>query len=251
MSAPRSAERHVVQQQPRSAPRAAARSRESASLPRHSVVVRVTHWLVAASFLGLAVSGGAILVAHPRLYWGETGALGGPALLDLPLPFLYGHSGWGRYLHFLSAWLCVLAGAVYLVYGIFSRHFGRHLLPRLADLRWAAISAAVATRLGLRRSAPARRYNAVQRLSYALVVFLLFPLMVWTGLAMSPAVTSAFPELVEWLGGQQSARTLHFFVANVLILFLVVHVAMTVIAGFIPRMRAMLVGGPDFRQEAS
>ena len=75
--------------------------------PRHSVLVRITHWITTLSFLALLVSGIAILLAHPRLYWGETGAVGAPSLIDLPLPFmLTGQSGWGRSLHFFAAWLC-------------------------------------------------------------------------------------------------------------------------------------------------
>src|SRR6266436_5050507 len=76
----------------------------SASLdsPRHSAVVRITHWITAVTFVGLLYSGVMILIAHPRLYWGETGALGTPSLIDLPFSFTIGHSGWGRFLHFLS-----------------------------------------------------------------------------------------------------------------------------------------------------
>src|SRR5436189_1174745 len=85
-----------------------------ATAPRHSVIVRVTHWISTVSFVALVVSGIGILLSHPRLYWGETGGLGGPSILDLPLPFmLNGPSGWGRYLHFQSAWLAVLTGLLY------------------------------------------------------------------------------------------------------------------------------------------
>src|SRR5678810_614199 len=101
---------------------------------RHSVVVRVTHWINAAAFVGLVVSGIAILLAHPRLYWGETGGVGTPSIFDLPLPFmLTGQSGWGRSLHFLSAWVCVLNGLLYVVHGMVTRHFRDHLVPAKAD----------------------------------------------------------------------------------------------------------------------
>jgi thiosulfate reductase cytochrome b subunit len=189
---------------------------------RHSVLVRVTHWLTAGSFIALAVSGVAILLAHPRLYWGETGAVGTPSLIDLPLPFLLtGQSGWGRYLHFLSAWIAVLTGIAYVLGGMRERHFRRNLFK------------------------PARpaKYNALQRITYTAVVFVLFPLMIWTGLAMSPAVTSVVPMLVTSMGGQQSARTIHFIVASLLVLFVVGHVVMVVIAGFSRQVGAMIVGG--------
>ena len=81
-----------------------------------------------------------------------------------------------------------------------------------------------------------------KQLTYLVVVFLLFPLMIWTGLAMSPAITSVFPSVVTVFGGQQSARTIHFFVTNFLVLFLLVHIAMLCITGFRTRMRAMITG---------
>jgi len=189
---------------------------------RHSVLVRVTHWLTAGSFIALAVSGVAILLAHPRLYWGETGAVGTPSLIDLPLPFmLTGQSGWGRYLHFLSAWIAVLTGTAYVLGGMRERHFTQDLF----------------------RPAHPAKYTLLQRITYTAVVFVLFPMMIWTGLAMSPAVTSVVPLLVTSMGGQQSARTIHFIVASVLVLFVVGHVAMVVVAGFSRQVAAMILGG--------
>ena len=82
----------------------------------------------------------------------------------------------------------------------------------------------------------------LQRVTYLGVLFLLFPLMVWTGLAMSPATTAALPAIVTVLGGRQSARTLHFFVAVALVLFVLVHLAMVTRAGFKDRTRAMITG---------
>jgi thiosulfate reductase cytochrome b subunit len=90
--------------------------------------------------------------------------------------------------------------------------------------------------------AEAWSYNVLQRLTYLFVIFVLFPLVIWTGLAMSPAFVSAVPATVTMLGGQQSARTIHFFVSLFLLLFLLVHVVMVCIAGFRSRMRAMILG---------
>ena len=176
----------------------------SSERPRHTVLVRVTHGITAASVAGLLVSGIAILLAHPRLYWGETGALGGPSLIDLPLPMiLAGQSGWGRSLHFLSAWVTVVCGLAYVAAGVATQHFR----IRLFSIRDGA-------------------YNTTQRWTYAFVVFVLFPLLIWTGLAMSPAIASVAPAIVTTLGGQQSARTIHFFAAAALVVFVVVHVVM-------------------------
>jgi thiosulfate reductase cytochrome b subunit len=191
--------------------------------PRHSALIRITHWITALSFVGLLVSGFAILLAHPKLYWGETGSVGTPSLIDLPLPFvLTGQTGWGRYLHFLSAWVCVWTGLIYLLFGLITQHFRKNFLPAQSDL--------------------SRHYNVLQGLTYLVVVFVLFPLMVWTGLAMSPAITSVFPQLVTILGGQQSARTIHFVITNLLVLFLAIHLFMIVISGFTKRMQAMIRG---------
>jgi thiosulfate reductase cytochrome b subunit len=85
-------------------------------------------------------------------------------------------------------------------------------------------------------------YNVLQRLTYLLVIFVLFPLVIWSGLAMSLAFVSAFPATVTLLGGQQSARTIHFFVSLLLVLFLLVHVVMVFLAGFWSRTRAMITG---------
>src|SRR5580704_16521509 len=146
---------------------------DAGSARRHSALVRITHWINAISFVGLVVSGIGILLSHPRFYWGETGGLGTTSILDLPLPFMLGGpSGWGRYLHFESAWLCVLNGLIYAASGFANRHFQKDL---------------------------ASSYNPLQRSTYLAVVFVLFPLMIWTGLSMSPAITSVFPTLVTVL----------------------------------------------------
>lgn len=230
----------------------------AALIPRHSVIVRVTHWLTAIAFLALLLTGIEILISHPRFYWGETGNVNTPTLFRIPIPSSratvpsgYGYvlpdqNGWSRYLHFQSAWLAVLTGLLYFVYGSASSHFRRNLFPAPADLSWRALSSVVAQhlRFGRQSEAAAWSYNALQRLTYAFVIFILFPLVIWTGLAMSPAVAAAFPSAVSILGGQQSARTIHFFVSVFLALFLVVHVAMVFIAGFRERMRAMITGRP-------
>lgn len=211
----------------------------------HSAVVRATHWIVAISVPALAVSGMAILLAHPRLYWGETGAIGMPSLIDLPLPFmLTGQSGWGRSLHFLSAWAAVLAGAIYLVWSVGSGHLRRDLWPRTGQLSRRSLADAIDAHLRRRprRDDDFTDYNAVQRAAYLIVVAGLFPSLVWTGLAMSPAVTSVWPWLVNAAGGFQSARTLHFLAATAMLLFAVVHVLLVLASGAGVRLRGMITG---------
>jgi thiosulfate reductase cytochrome b subunit len=221
-------------------------------MPRHDLAVRITHWINAIGTLALIVSGVAILFAHPRLYWGETGAVGGPSLIDLPMPFVFGHSGWGRYLHFLAAWVCVISGVVYLFSGIVTKHFGRDVLPSSSDLRWTNVRNVIADHVRLRVS---RRdwpdsYNVLQRLSYAGMTFVVGPLVLLSGLAFSPILASASPWLVSMFGGQQSARTVHFFAALAVVVFVGAHVLMVALTGFKARMRSMIAGSPAPAREA-
>ena len=219
--------------------------------PRHSALVRITHWIFTLSFFGLVVSGFAIILAHPHFYWGETGSIGTPSLFDLPLPTMVGGpSGWGRSLHFQSAWFAVLSGLLYAISGLLTQHFRKQLLPRRADLSWRSMRDAVLDHLRFKRPVETDSYNFLQRLSYLAVVFLFFPLIIITGLAMSPAITSVVPQIVTVFGGYETARTLHFFLANFLVLFLLVHVAMVILGGFKTRMLAMITGRPASRKQA-
>jgi thiosulfate reductase cytochrome b subunit len=127
-----------------------------------------------------------------------------------------------------------------------SGHFRKHLVPDRSDRSVQALSRSLARHLRFARpaAADAWSYNLMQRLTYILVIFVLFPLVIWTGLAMSPAFVSAVPATVTWLGGRQSARTLHFLVTVSLVAFLLVHVAMVWFAGFGTRVMAMITGAP-------
>ena len=227
--------------------------------PRHSALVRVTHWITTLCFFALLVTGFEIVVSHPRFYWGETGNVLTKPLFKLPIPASrnlvptgYGYvlpdqNGWSRYLHFQAAWVVVFTGLLYVIFSFLSGHLRKDLLPERADRSWRAFSTTLGSRLRFRRQGAddAWSYNLIQRLAYMFVIFILFPLVVWTGLAMSPAFVSAVPATVNLLGGQQSARTLHFFVSLALLLFVLIHVAMVFLAGFRSRMRAMITGRAD------
>jgi len=223
---------------------------------RHAALVRVTHWLTTLAFLALLLSGGEIVLSHPRFYWGETGNVNMHPWLNLHVPSSrdtvptgYGYvlpdqNGWSRYLHFQAAWLAVATGLLYVLWGIFNGHFRKNLVPAPGDMTSKRLGASIREHLRFKRPGPgeAWSYNVLQRLSYLLVVFLLFPLMILTGLAMSFGFDSAFPLAVRLLGGHQTARSLHFLVTILLVLFLLVHVVMIVVAGFRARMRAMITG---------
>jgi thiosulfate reductase cytochrome b subunit len=240
----------------------------------HTRWVRVTHWVVAASVLTLAVSGFTILMAHPRLYWGAVGNDLTPALIELPVSRNYRHGGWelstrsfpdggravssirtydilnqnswARSLHFLAAWFLVLTGAIYLFVGIFSGHLRRNLLPRRGELtpRRLRDELTAHLRLGTQPAPGGPPYGLLQKCTYSAVVFLGLPLMIVTGWAMSPAMNAAYPFLSEIFGGTQSARTIHFCVFVALILFLIVHLVMVGLSGFKRQMRVMTFGRP-------
>ncbi|HLV87710.1 MAG TPA: cytochrome b/b6 domain-containing protein [Candidatus Sulfotelmatobacter sp.] len=223
---------------------------------RHSGLVRLTHWLTTIAFLALLLSGGEIVLSHPRFYWGETGNVNMRPWLNLHLPSSrdtvptgYGYvlpdqNGWSRYLHFQAAWLAVATGLLYLLYGFFAGHFRRNLMPGRSDLSGKELWGSLVRHLRFAKpgAEEAWSYNVLQRLSYLAVIFVLFPLMIWTGLAMSFGFDAAFPLAVRLLGGHQTARSLHFIVTILLVLFLGIHIVMVFVAGFRNRMRAMITG---------
>jgi len=237
-------------------PTAASAAPATTVAPRHSAFVRVTHWITTLCFLALLVSGIEVVISHPRFYWGETGNVLTQPLFQIPIPssralvptgykyVLPDQNGWSRALHFQAAWVLVLTGLLYVISVFFTDHFRKDLLPRKADLSWRVLSREIVDHLRFKRpsAAEAWSYNVLQRLSYLFVIFVLSPLVIWSGLAMSLAFVSAFPASVTLLGGQQSARTIHFFVTLALVLFLLVHIVMVWLAGFRSRMRAMITG---------
>ncbi|HEY2660339.1 MAG TPA: cytochrome b/b6 domain-containing protein [Caulobacteraceae bacterium] len=156
-----------------------------------------------------------------------------PAELDL---------GAGRRWHFFFAWLFALNGALYLAQGLISRRLPREMIPTRDQLAHIAPSLIEHLRLRFPRGDEARHYNVLQKLAYLPVVFGLLPLMVLTGLSMSPAIDARFHLLTVLLGGRQSARTLHFLSASGLVLFALVHVAMVFAAGPLNELRSMITG---------
>jgi len=237
----------------------------------HARWVRVSHWLLTASILTLAFSGFVILMAHPRLYWGDVGNDLTPALIELPISRNHRHggwvertpiegspsaisanrtypifnqNGWGRSLHFLAAWFVVLPGAIYLLAGLVTGHFRGHLWPRLGESHPRLFMAELVNHLRLEIPAATGGpdYGLLQKCAYCSVIFIAMPLAVVTGLAMSPTVAAAYPFLQSMLGGFQSARTLHFFTFVALMLFAIAHVIMVIASGFRRQMRGMTLG---------
>ena len=176
----------------------------------HARTVRITHWIFTLCFVALAVSGAGIVLAHPRFYWGEAGYFDTTAAFVLPLAVNKHHTSWGRGLHFFAAWVMVLNGLASVGWGVATGHF--RLLA----------------------------YVGLQKWTYRFVVFVLFPLIVLTGISMSPGITAALPWLFTMFGGRQSARTIHFLLSDVLVLFVVAQMALVIRAGFRSKMRTMI-----------
>jgi thiosulfate reductase cytochrome b subunit len=148
----------------------------------------------------------------------------------------------GRRWHFLFAWFLVINGAVYLLFGLFSGQLRRRLIPDGDQIRDFGGSVKEHLLLRFPEGTEAKRYNVIQKLTYLVVVLGLLPAMVLAGLAMSPGVDAAWPWLTELFGGRQSARSVHFIVAWLLVLFVVVHVVLVIVSGLFNNMRGMITG---------
>jgi Ni/Fe-hydrogenase b-type cytochrome subunit len=159
------------------------------------------------------------------------------------IPSRYSLAGARRW-HFLFGWVLVLGGTAYFVASLINRHFKRDLTPTRAELAprhlWADIKDHA--RLRLPTGDAAARYNPLQKLAYIGVIFFLIPMMVLTGLAMSPSFNATFPQLLGLFAGRQSARSIHFLCAMGLLAFVVVHLVMVMLAGPVNEIRSMITG---------
>jgi|SRR6185437_9148263 len=215
---------------------------------RHSLAVRVMHWVNVVAVVVLVMSGLQIFNAHPALYWGKSSYTGaGPIWAPGAFP------GWitlpdvqwlamGRRWHFFFAWVLVVNGIAYIAYAIASRHFKRDLWP--ARQEWRTIPRSVVDHLHLRHpaGAEAARYNVLQKIAYVAIVFGVFPLLVLMGLGMSPSLDTLVPGWVDFFGGRQSVRTLHFAAGAIVVAFAAVHVFEVAITGAWNNLRSMVTG---------
>jgi len=174
-----------------------------------------------------------------RTATGQLAQLGFPDWITLPAER---DLATGRRWHFFFAWLFVANGLFYLVYTVVSRHLRRELAPTGGQLRGIPASILDHLRLRFPKGKEARHYNVLQKLSYLAVIFVLLPIMVLAGLTMSPAMGTAFPELLMLFDGRQSARTVHFILAFLIVTFTVVHVVMVLLSGVWNNPRSMVTG---------
>lgn len=248
---------------------------------RHRLPVRISHWLNVPFLIILIMSGLQIFNAHPALYWGDRSDRDQALLSIRPVQAesgevrgvttIFGHqfettgvlgysngmwrafpdwatipsAKWlamGRQWHLFFAWLFVINGLLFTAYALTSRHATRDLAPTGHELR--GIGKSIKVHLTLRHPTgdETRRYNVLQKLAYITVLFIVAPLIVLTGLAMSPTIDTAFPWLLTVFGGRQAARTIHFVACFSFVGFIVIHVIQVMITGFFNNIRSMMTG---------
>jgi Ni/Fe-hydrogenase b-type cytochrome subunit len=219
---------------------------------RHRLPTRLWHWLNALTVFVMLMSGLMIFNAHPHLYWGQYGAnfdhswlsfKGRPIPGWATIPSTYNLAAARRW-HLAFAWLLVVPLLLFLLTSLINRHAQRDLAPTRDEVRPRHIWHDIREHARLRFPAgdAALRYNILQKLSYVAIIFILLPLMVLTGLAMSPAMAAAWPWLLDIFGGRQSARSVHFICAMALLAFILVHLLMVVLAGPINEVGSMITG---------
>lgn len=260
---------------------------------RHTLFVRISHWINVVCMTLLLMSGLQIFNAHPALYWGARSDFDHPVLAmraertdagqPVGVTVILGHrfdttgvlglstneSGYrvargfpawatipsnqwlamGRRWHFFFAWIFVLNGLAYGLYALFGGHLGRDLIPSGAQLRHIGRSALDHLLLRFPRGEAATRYNVLQKIAYLVVIFGLGPLIVLTGLSMSPRIDTAIPALPGIFGGRQSARTIHFITAFSFLGFVFIHLLMVLLSGVWNNMRSMITGRYVIKEE--
>lgn len=218
-------------------------------MKRHALSTRLWHW---GNFLCVAIlflSGLTISNAHPRLYWGEWGFADGQQWLDVPrfpdwmvIPGYY-NLAQARSWHLLAAWGFALLLAFLWVAMLANRHFTRDIATQSGEWRPANIRHDIIAHFHLRFDHGNGQYNFLQKLSYGLVLGVLLPMMIATGIAISPGMAPSFGWLTELMGGRQSARSLHFILAWTIAAFFLVHILMVGLSGPAKQLKAMITGG--------
>lgn len=217
---------------------------------RHGWVTRLWHWVNAVAVIILIGSGAMISNAHPRLYWGQYGAN-----FDQPWLEVTRFPGWftipgsyslalGRRWHLAFALVLAFGLLAFMVASLVNRHFQRDFRLRRRELTAAHLRTDLIAHLRFRFHDPEspRDYNVFQKLSYIAVLFVLLPLAILTGLAISPGMDAAWPWLLDLFGGRQSARSVHFIAATLLSFFTIIHLTLVILAGTVNEVRSMVTG---------
>ncbi len=218
-------------------------------MKRHSLWTRAWHWVNFFALIVLFMSGLNISNAHPWLYWGDAGsqpAEAWTAVTRFPgwatIPGYYSLAQ-ARQWHLLFAWVFAVGLLLYMIASLLNHHFARDIATGSKEWRWSAIRADIGAHLRFDFAHGTAKYNFLQKLGYAFVIFVLLPVMIFSGMAISPGVEPAAPWLGDLFGGRQSARTVHFLCAWALAGFLVLHVVLVLLSGPRRQVRDMITGG--------
>nr|WP_214652338.1 cytochrome b/b6 domain-containing protein [Novosphingobium jiangmenense] len=246
---------------------------------RTRLPVRIWHWTNALTIFVMLMSGATIFNAHPRLYWGKYGAtfetpwleigrqgqqgflrLGSlqfdttgflgltehstrafPPLVTIPNYYSLAE---GRQWHFFFAWVLVVSIAGFVIYALFSRHLSHDLALTREERKLSHLWHDIKEHAHLRfpTGEAAKAYNPLQKIAYLSVIFVLIPLVVLTGMTMSPTLNAAFPWLLDIFGGRQSARSIHFLCATGFLAFIFIHLLMVLLAGPFNELRSIITG---------
>ena len=216
---------------------------------RHALSTRLWHWVNVISLAVLFMSGLNISNAHPHLYWGQWGFEPADAWLSVPrfpgwatIPGYYSLAA-ARDWHVVFAWVFALSLLLFMFAALVNRHFWRDLVTRRREWHWRVFAAEIREYLRFNFAHTGGKYGSMQKLAYALVIFILLPLMIFTGMAISPGMNASWPWLLDLFGGRQSARSVHFVVAWALLAFTIVHIILVLLTGPFGQIRAMILGG--------
>ena len=215
---------------------------------RHALTTRLWHWSNLVAVVILFMSGLTISNAHRYLYWGDWGFEAKDAWLAVPrfpdwmtIPGYYSLAV-ARDWHILAAWLFALTLLFGWIAMLANRHFKRDIATRREEWRPANIKADVAAHLKLDFEHGKGKYNFLQKITYGLVLGVILPGMVLTGIAISPGMEPSFGWMVDLMGGRQSARSFHFIFAALLFAFFVIHVLLVILSGPVWQLRSMITG---------
>ena len=218
-------------------------------MKRHGISTRIWHWLNLICVVVLFMSGLTISNAHRHLYWGDWGFAKSHAWLIVPrfpdwmtIPGYYSLAV-ARDWHILMAWPFALGLLFMWIAMLVNRHFTRDIATTADEWQPQAIAHDIREHLKLNFEHAGGKYNFLQKLAYGLVLGIFLPMMVFTGIAISPGMEPTFGWLVEILGGRQSARSLHFIFAFAIFAFFVVHLALVLLSGPVRQIREMITGG--------
>jgi thiosulfate reductase cytochrome b subunit len=216
---------------------------------RHRISTRVWHWINAVAIFVMLMSGMMISNAHPHLYWGQYGANLDASWFDPPrfpgwltIPSTY-NLALARHWHLFFAWVFAFGFLIYLIVSLINRHL-RDLHVEAREIAPKHLIAEVVhhAKLQFPTGAAALKYNTLQKLTYIIVLFGLFPLVILTGLCLSPGVSPLTGWAIDLLGGRASARSIHFICAAAIALFIVVHLLLVLLAGPYNEIRSMITG---------